>query len=111
MRLRDLVDRAGISVPIVPGIMLATNFDGVARMARRCGASIPGWLAERFDGLDDDPQTRALIAAIVAARQVEELRREGFEEFHFYTLNQADVVPAVCRLLDLEPADRERQAA
>ena len=69
-----------------------------------------GW-PTRFDGLDDDPQTRTLVAAIVAARQVEELRREGFEEFHFYTLNQADVVTAVCRLLDLEPAVRERQAA
>jgi methylenetetrahydrofolate reductase (NADPH) len=110
-RFRDCVDRAGINVPIVPGIMPATNFAAVARMARLCGATIPSWLAERFDGLDDDPQTRALIAAIIAARQIEELRCEGFEQFHFYTLNQADVVTAVCRLLDLEPAVRERQAA
>jgi methylenetetrahydrofolate reductase (NADH) len=110
-RFRDLVDRAGITVPIVPGIMPATNFAAVSRMAGLCGATVPRWLAERFDGLDDDPQTRALIAAIIAARQIEELRCEGFEEFHFYTLNQADVVTAVCRLLDLEPAVRERQAA
>jgi len=99
-RFRDCVDRAGINVPIVPGIMPATNFAAVARMARLCGATIPSWLAERFDGLDDDPQTRALIAAIIAARQIEELRCEGFEQFHFYTLNQADVVTAVCRLLE-----------
>ncbi len=110
-RFRDRVDRAGIDVPIVPGIMPATNFKAVSRMAGLCGASVPGWLAERFEGLDDDPQTRTLIAAIIAARQIEELRCEGFEEFHFYTLNQADVVSAVCRLLDLRPGVRERQAA
>jgi methylenetetrahydrofolate reductase (NADPH) len=110
-RLRDRVDRAGIDVPIVPGIIPATNFKAVSRMAGLCGASVPGWLAERFEGLDDDPQTRTLIAAIIAARQIEELRCEGFEDFHFYTLNQADVVSAVCRLLDLRPGVPERQAA
>jgi methylenetetrahydrofolate reductase (NADPH) len=110
-RFRDCVDRAGIDVPIVPGIIPATNFKAVSRMAGLCGASLPGWLAERFEGLDEDPQTRTLIAAIIAARQIEELRCEGFEEFHFYTLNQADVVSAVCRLLDLRPGVRERQAA
>jgi methylenetetrahydrofolate reductase (NADPH) len=110
-RLRDCIDRAGINVPIVPGIMPATNFAAVSRMARLCGATIPNWLARRFEGLDDDPQTRALIAAIIAARQIEELRCEGFDEFHFYTLNQADVVTAVCRLLDLEPGVLECEAA
>ena len=80
--------------------MLATNFPAVARMAARCGASIPDWLAAQFEGLDEDLETRKLVAAIVAARQVDELRREGFDEFHFYTLNRADVVGAVCRLLD-----------
>jgi methylenetetrahydrofolate reductase (NADPH) len=110
-RFRDYVDRARIDVPIVPGIMPATNFKGVLRMAGLCGASVPTWLAERFEGLDDDPQTRTLIAAIIAARQIEELRCEGFEEFHFYTLNQADLVTAVCRLLDLKPRVTERQAA
>ena len=110
-RLRDCIDRAGINVPIVPGIMPATNFAAVSRMARLCGATIPNWLAQRFEGLDDDPQTRALIAAIIAARQIEELRCEGFDEFHFYTLNQADVVTAVCRLLDLEPGVLECEAA
>jgi len=110
-RLRECIDRAGINVPIVPGIMPATNFAAVSRMARLCGATIPNWLAQRFEGLDDDPQTRALIAAIIAARQIEELRCEGFDEFHFYTLNQADVVAAVCRLLDVEPGVLEREAA
>jgi methylenetetrahydrofolate reductase (NADPH) len=109
--LRDSVARAGIKLPIVPGIMLATNFEATRRMAVRCGASIPEWLAARFDGTHDDPDTRRLLAAIVAAAQVEELRREGFAEFHFYTLNRADVVGAVCRLLDVRPDAREELAA
>jgi methylenetetrahydrofolate reductase (NADPH) len=111
VRLRDSVARAGIGLPIVPGIMLVTNFAATRRMAERCGASIPDWLAARFDGTDDDPDTRRLLAAIVAAAQVEELRREGFDEFHFYTLNRADIVGAVCRLLDVRPVAREELAA
>jgi len=111
VRLRDAVARAGIRLPIVPGIMLATNFEGTRRMAARCGASIPDWLVARFDGTDDDPDTRRLLAAIVAAAQVEQLLREGFEEFHFYTLNRADVVGAVCRLLAAQPDEREELAA
>jgi methylenetetrahydrofolate reductase (NADPH) len=111
VRLRDNAARAGISLPIVPGIMLATNFTATRRMAERCGASVPETLAARFEGLDDDLDTRKLLAAIVAAAQVEELRREGFDEFHFYTLNRADVVGAVCRLLDERPAAREELAA
>ena len=95
---------------VVPGILLATDFAAVARMATRCGASLPRWLGERFAGLDDDPQTRKLVAAIVAAEQVERLRREGFEDFHFYTLNQGDLAPAVCRLLGV-PAAREQADA
>jgi methylenetetrahydrofolate reductase (NADPH) len=109
--LRDRVDRAGIELPIVPGIMLATNFPAVARMAARCGASIPPSLSEQFAGLEEDVHSRKLMAAIVATRQIEELRREGFERFHFYTLNKVDVIPALCRLLDLRPATPERQAA
>jgi methylenetetrahydrofolate reductase (NADH) len=111
VRLRDRVDQAGIELAVVPGIMFATNFEAVARMARRCGASVPDWLAARFAGLEGDVQTRKLVAAIVAAAQVEELRREGFREFHFYTLNQGDVVPAVCRLLDVRPVEQEARAA
>ena len=111
VRLRDRVDRLGIELAVVPGIMLATNFEAVARMAGKCGASVPDWLATRFAGLENDQQTRKLVAAIVAAGQVDHLRREGFSEFHFYTLNQGDVVPAVCRLLDIRPAEQEARAA
>ncbi len=105
-RLRDRVERAGIELSVVPGIMLATSFAGVARMAERCGASVPGWLRARFEGLEDDLHARRLVAAIVAAGQVEELRREGFDQFHFYTLNEGDVAAAVCRLLDVRPPAR-----
>jgi methylenetetrahydrofolate reductase (NADPH) len=101
VRLRDNASRAGIKLPIVPGIMLATNFAAVKRMAARCGASLPDSLAAHFDGLDNDLDTRKLLAAMIAAGQLGELRREGFDEFHFYTLNKADVAGAVCRLLNL----------
>jgi methylenetetrahydrofolate reductase (NADPH) len=110
VRLRERVAGAGIPLTVVPGILLATDFAGLRRMATRCGASIPEWLAQRFAGLDDDPQTRKLVGAIVAAEQVERLRRQGFEEFHFYTLNQGDLAPAVCRLLGTTPVT-ERSAA
>jgi methylenetetrahydrofolate reductase (NADPH) len=111
VRLRDRVDAAGIAIPIVPGIMFSTNLAGLARMAGRCGTSIPRFYAERFEGLDDDPATRRLVTGMLAVRQIEELRREGFEEFHLYTLNQAEVVIATCHMADLTPAARERQAA
>ncbi len=99
LRFADRAYREGIRVPIVPGIMPATNFKGVVRMAKRCGASIPEALARKFEGLDDDLETRKLIAATVAAEQVERLRRHGFDQFHFYTLNQADLTFAICHLL------------
>ncbi len=111
VRLRDRVVRAGIELAVVPGILLATNFAGVARMAERCGAGIPGWLVERFAGLEDDLPTRRLVAAIIAAEQADRLRREGFEEFHFYTLNQGDLAPAVCRLLGAPPVHERASAA
>lgn len=103
LRFNEKAARRGIRAPIVPGIMPATNFKGVSRMAQRSGASIPLWLRDRFEGLDDDLETRKLIAATVAAEQVERLRREGFTQFHFYTLNQADLTFAICRLLGLKP--------
>lgn len=110
VQLRERISGAGIPLTVVPGVLLATDFAAVSRMAARCGASIPSWLGERFAGLDDDPQTRKLVGAIVAAEQVDRLRREGFEDFHFYTLNQGDLAPAVCRLLGVRPAT-ERSAA
>lgn len=110
VRLRERIAGAGIALNVVPGILLTTDFAAVSRMAARCGAGIPDWLGARFAGLDDDLQTRKLVGAIVAAEQVDRLRREGFEDFHFYTLNQGDLAPAVCRLLGVRPL-RERNAA
>lgn len=104
--LRDRLDRAGIDLKLVPGIMLATSFDGLARMSKRAGISLPVWLADRFAGLEDDLETRRLVGAIVAAEQVDLLRREGFMDFHFYTLNQGDLAPALCRMLNA-PQPRE----
>ena len=104
-RLRDRADRWGISVPIVPGLMPSTNFKGVARMAARCGASIPSWLARLYEGLDNDLESRRIVASAVLAEQVMELHAHGFDQFHFYTLNQADLTYATCRILGLVPKD------
>ena len=99
----EKVRAAGIDVPLVPGIMPTTNFKGIKRMAGRCGASIPTWLEEYYIGLDDDLPTRKLIAAYVATEQVTRLRQHGFDRFHFYTLNQADLTFAICHVLGLRP--------
>jgi methylenetetrahydrofolate reductase (NADPH) len=104
-RLRDRAAAAGIDVPIVPGLMPTTNFKGVVRMAGRCGASIPAWLARLYQGLDDDLESRRIVAASVLAEQVQELAAHGFDKFHFYTLNQADLTYATCRMLGLTPKD------
>lgn len=103
LRFADRAYREGIRVPIVPGIMPPTNFKGVVRMAQRSGATIPLWLVKKFEGLDDDLETRKLISATVVAEQVEKLRRHGFDAFHFYTLNQADLTYAICHLLGVRP--------
>jgi methylenetetrahydrofolate reductase (NADPH) len=109
--LRDRVDRAGVALRVVPGIMLATDYGALIRMSKLSGASLPAWLGARFAGLDDDLQTRKLVAAIVAAEQVARLRDHGFSDFHFYTLNQSELALAVCRLLDARPAVHEAVAA
>jgi len=85
--------------------MPATNFSGVVRMAAKIGASIPEWLAKSYDGLDDDVETRRILAAAVLAEQVRELRTQGFGQFHFYTLNQANLTYATCRILGIRPQD------
>jgi methylenetetrahydrofolate reductase (NADPH) len=103
LRFADRAYREGIRVPIVPGIMPPTNFNGVVRMAQRSGANVPLWLVKKFEGLDDDLETRKLISATVVAEQVEKLRRHGFDSFHFYTLNQADLTYAICHLLGVRP--------
>jgi methylenetetrahydrofolate reductase (NADPH) len=106
-RYLDRVRAAGIAIPIVPGILPVQNFKTTKTFAARCGASVPAWLAERFDGLDDDAATRKLIAAAVAAEQVLDLVDHGVTDFHFYTMNRADLVYAICRLLGLRPAKEQ----
>jgi len=101
---RDRVAARGLNIPIVPGMMPTTNFKGIARMAGRSGASVPAWLARLYEGLDDDLDSRKAIAAALLADQVEALRGYGFDHFHFYTLNQADLTFAACRLLGLPQA-------
>jgi methylenetetrahydrofolate reductase (NADPH) len=102
----EKVRAAGLSIPIVPGIAPVHSFKQVASFAARAGASIPHWLAARFEGLDDDPNTRQLVAAAVAAEQVFGLVDRGVREFHFYTMNRADLVFAICHLLGLRPEQK-----
>jgi methylenetetrahydrofolate reductase (NADPH) len=104
-RFRDDAARAGITIPIVPGVMPTTNFKGVARMAAKAGASIPHWLAQAYEGLDEDVETRRIVAAAVLADQVQLLCKRGFDQFHFYTLNQANLTYAACRILGIAPKD------
>jgi methylenetetrahydrofolate reductase (NADPH) len=99
LRFRDRAAAAGIRVPIVPGILPVTNFAQLKRMSGACGASIPAWMASHFDGLDDDPDTRRLVSASVAAELCRRLHANGVHEFHFYTLNRADLIVAICHLL------------
>jgi methylenetetrahydrofolate reductase (NADPH) len=99
LRFRDRVDAAGIKIPIVPGIMPVTNFVGLRKMAAACQTHIPDWLENLFDGLEKDPDTRRLIACSVAAEMCAKLEEEGFSAFHFYTLNRADLVYAICQVL------------
>jgi len=103
-RYLDRVRACGIDVPIVPGILPVQNFKQTKNFATRCGTSVPDWLAERFDGLDNDAATRKLIAAAVAAEQVLDLVDHGVTDFHFYTMNRADLVYAICHLLGLRPS-------
>ena len=100
-RYLDRVRARGITIPIVPGIVPVQNFKQTASFAARTGASVPDWLAARFEGLEHDPETRKLIAAAVAAEQVFDLLDRGVTEFHFYTMNRADLVYATCHLLGM----------
>jgi methylenetetrahydrofolate reductase (NADPH) len=102
-RYLDVAQAAGIEIPIVPGIVPVQNFKQTAGFAKRTGASIPGWFAERFAGLDDDVATRRLVAAAVCAEQVIDLIDKGVTHIHFYTMNRADLVYAICHLIGLRP--------
>jgi 5,10-methylenetetrahydrofolate reductase len=104
LRFRDRAAAAGVNVPIVPGVMPVSNFQSVARIAGLCGSKVPAWLAHLFDGLDDDLETRRMIAATVAGDLCRRLHNEGVEQFHFYTLNRADLTFAICHLLGMRPA-------
>jgi methylenetetrahydrofolate reductase (NADPH) len=102
-RYVERVRRAGIYIPIVPGILPVHNFTAVTNFAGRAGAHVPAWLAERFEGLERDPQTHALVAAAVAAEQVLDLIERGVGDFHFYTMNRADLGFAICHMIGIRP--------
>jgi methylenetetrahydrofolate reductase (NADPH) len=103
LRYLERVRAVGIDIPVVPGILPVQNFKQTLNFATRAGTSVPDWLAARFDSLQDDPATRKLIAAAVAAEQVLDLVDQGVTDFHFYTMNRADLVYAICHLLGLRP--------
>jgi methylenetetrahydrofolate reductase (NADPH) len=106
LRFLDRCGAAGITVPIVPGILPVSNFAQVAKFSAMCGASVPGWMAALFDGLDEDAETRRMVAAVVAAEQVRLLQANGVDEFHFYTLNRPDLTYAIAHILGARPKPR-----
>ncbi len=113
-RFVERVRATGITVPIVPGILPVTNYAQLLKFSSLCGATVPPRLAYLFEGLDRDPETRKLVAATVAAEQCQALMAAGVREFHFYTLNRADLAYAICHVLGLRPmrsiADADRRA-
>jgi methylenetetrahydrofolate reductase (NADPH) len=110
-RFLDVAAAAGIAIPIVPGVFPVQNFKQTANFARRAGASVPQWLADRFECLEDDPMTRRLVAAAVCAEQVIDLIDHGVDELHFYTMNRADLVFAICHLVGLRAQPKLAVAA
>ena len=115
LRFLDRARAAGVTVPIVPGILPVTNFARVVQFAAICGTRIPGWMGDLFEGLDDRPETRRLVAATVAAEQCRALYANGVNDFHFYTLNRAELTYAICHVLGVrakaEPTGQELKAA
>ncbi|MGI9309835.1 MAG: methylenetetrahydrofolate reductase [Gammaproteobacteria bacterium] len=103
LRFRDKCAARGINAPIVPGILPITKLPQLLRFANMCGASVPDWLRKQFEGMDDDAQTRQLLAAAVAINQVHTLQRHGVTDFHFYTLNRSELSYAICCALGLRP--------
>jgi len=102
-RFRDQAVKAGINADIIPGLIPVTNITQTEKMAVRCGATVPDWLREVFSGLDEDAETRRLVSATVVAEQVRALVREGVKDFHFYTLNRADLTYTICHILGVRP--------
>lgn len=111
LRFRDKVAAKGIDVPLVPGVLPITNFTKTVSFAGHCGARIPDWMKVMFDGLDDHPKTRELVAATVASEQCRVLFENDVRDFHFYTLNRAELTAAICHMLGMRPKDKKQQAA
>jgi methylenetetrahydrofolate reductase (NADPH) len=109
-RYLDRVRARGIDIPVVPGIMPMHNFKQARNFVTRAGTTVPSWLADKFDGLDDDADTRKLVAATVAAGQVQKLAKHGVDTFHFYTMNRADLVFAISHLLGIRPQGTQKAA-
>jgi methylenetetrahydrofolate reductase (NADPH) len=105
LRFRDQCVTSGISASIVPGILPINKFPQLLRFAKMCGATVPEWLHERFEGLDDDEETRRMISASIAIEMAERMQAEGIDEFHFYTLNRAELTYAICHALGIRPQD------
>jgi len=110
-RYLDRVRAAGIDIPITPGFIPILNFNQVVKFASACGTHMPSRIAHQYEGLDDDPETRRLVAATIAAEQVSDLAAQGVTEFHFYTLNRADLVFAICHLLGIRPKVHAKEEA
>lgn len=108
LRFRDRAVAAGVDVPIVPGVLPIADFPKVARFSRSCGATIPDWLERLFASLEHDPREHDMVAASVASDQCRRLMAEGFDQFHFYTMNRAPLTRAVCRMIGILPDDRAR---
>jgi methylenetetrahydrofolate reductase (NADPH) len=107
----ERVAKAGITIPVVPGLAPVHSFKGLSKFAKNCGATIPPAIAERFAGLDDDPKTHELVAAATAAEQVHDLMDRGINHFHFYTMNKADLVFAICHLIGIRPDQQPEPAS
>jgi methylenetetrahydrofolate reductase (NADPH) len=108
LRFVERARKAGVEIPLVPGIMPVTNVKSLLRMASMCGTQTPQWLVDLFDGLDNDPGTRQLVASAVATEQCARLYQEGFDAFHFYTLNRAELTLAICRVLGVRSSAAAR---
>jgi methylenetetrahydrofolate reductase (NADPH) len=111
LRFMDKVRGAGVTIPVSLGIMPVSNFKGLKKMAGPMGVQLPNWLGNLFDGLDKDPETRRLLACSVATEMCARLAEEGFSDFHFYTLNRADLTYAICRVLGVREPDEPKEAA
>ncbi|KND17634.1 methylenetetrahydrofolate reductase [NAD(P)H] [Pannonibacter sp. Q-1] len=107
----ERIAKAGLSIPVVPGILPILNFDQVVKFSSGCGTTIPDWLSRRFAGLDDDAETRKLVGAAVAYEQVMDLVDRGISDFHFYTMNRAELTFALCHMLGLGQGETARQVA